>query len=221
VDPLAPPREAVLLHNYPSEWERIFSELKLHESDPVLLYAEQTLLPFFWSSPKFQESLTLPQHEILEHAARLGVTNGYTVPIHPPWALGAMSASCSVVPDDEPIDPRVYYHIPLLAMYLYEAACRAQGLPLQADQRVLLSMRERQCLELVAEGKSDWAIGQILGIGESTAHTHIERAKRRLGVATRQQAVVRALISRQISFGDVVRADVQDRTARRQPRRMP
>jgi DNA-binding CsgD family transcriptional regulator len=214
VDPLAPPREAILLHNYPNE-------LKLHESDPVLLHAEQTLLPFFWDAPKFREGLTVPQKEILEHAARLGLAGGYTVPIHPPWALGAMSASCSVVPDAGTIDARVYFDIPLLAMYLYEAACRAQGLPLQADQRVLLSMRERQCLELVAEGKSDWAIGQILGIGESTAHTHIERAKRRLGVATRQQAVVRALVSRQISFGDVVRAEAQERTARRQPRRLP
>lgn len=221
VDPLAPPREAILLHNYPSEWERVFSELKLHESDPVLLQAEQTLLPFHWDTPKFREGLTVPQKEILEHAARLGLAGGYTVPIHPPWALGAMSASCSVVPDVGAIDARIYSDIPLLAMYLYEAACRAQGLPLQADQRVLLSVRERQCLELVAEGKSDWAIGQILGIGESTAHTHIERAKRRLGVATRQQAVVRALVSRQISFGDVVRAEAQDRTARRQPRRLP
>jgi DNA-binding CsgD family transcriptional regulator len=221
VDPLAPPREAVLLHNYPGDWERVFSELKLHENDPVLLHAEQTLLPFFWDSPKFRESLTVPQKEILEHAARLGIAGGYTVPIHPPWALGAMSASCSVVPDSAPIDARVYFNIPMLAMYLYEAACRAQGLPLQADQRVLLSVRERQCLELVAEGKSDWAIGQILGIGESTAHTHIERAKRRLGVATRQQAVVRALVSRQISFCDVVRAEGQERAGRRQSRRLP
>lgn len=219
-DPLAPPREAVLVHNYPSEWERVFSELKLHESDPVLLHAEQTLLPFFWDSPAFRECLTLPQKEILDHAARMGLSGGYTVPIHPPWALGAMSASCSLVPDGNAIDARVYFDVPLLAMYLYETACRAQGLPLQPDQRVLLSVRERQCLELVAEGKSDWAIGQILGIGESTAHTHIERAKRRLGVATRQQAVVRALVSRQISFGDVVRAEVQERTTRRQPRRM-
>lgn len=221
VDPLRPPRHAVLLHNYPRDWERVFSELKLHEIDPVLMHAEQTLLPFFWDAPKFRDGLTAPQQEILTEAARLGLGHGYTVPIHPPWGSGALSASCSVVPDSDSIDAHSYFDVPLMAMYLYEAASRAQGLPPQVDRRDHpLSLRERQCLELVAEGKSDRAIGQILGIGETTAHTHVERAKRRLGVATRSQAVVQALVSRQIAFGDVVHAEGTERSFRRRSRRL-
>jgi DNA-binding CsgD family transcriptional regulator len=68
------------------------------------------------------------------------------------------------------------------------------------------SERERQCLELAAQGKDDWSIGSLLRISERTAHNHIERAKRRLGVCTRVQVIVAALNDGQISFGDVIKA---------------
>lgn len=55
---------------------------------------------------------------------------------------------------------------------------------------VKLTPREKQVLELVAQGKDDWAIGQLLSISESTAHWHIERIKKRFGVHTRTQAVL-------------------------------
>lgn len=54
-----------------------------------------------------------------------------------------------------------------------------------------LSPRERDCLVFVAQGKSDWEIGMILGVSKTTAHTHIENAKRKLDCRTRAQAVVR------------------------------
>ena len=73
-----------------------------------------------------------------------------------------------------------------------------------------LTRRERQCLELAAQGKSDWVAGRILGISERTVHNHIEHAKRRLGVATRVQAIVHALVSRQIAFGDVIRSTADE-----------
>jgi hypothetical protein len=41
-------------------------------------------------------------------------------------------------------------------------------------------------------------------------HNHIEHAKRRLSVATRVQAIVHALVSRQIAFGDVIRSTADD-----------
>jgi DNA-binding CsgD family transcriptional regulator len=66
-----------------------------------------------------------------------------------------------------------------------------------------LSPRERECLILAGQGKSDWVIGQILGISARNAHNTLERAKKRLGVAGRIQAVVVALRERQISFDDL------------------
>lgn len=207
VNPLRPPRWAIMMHNYPPHWVRAFSERKLHKIDPVLLHAEQTFLPFFWDAPEFRARLTVTQREILAEAASMDIDCGYTIPIHMPWVLGAPRASCSVVPDSRSIEARSYFAVQLMTTYLYDAASRKHRMLSTVGPQKVLSLRERQCLELVAQGKSNWAIGKILRISEHTVHRHIESAKQRLGVATRLQAVIGAAQGRQISIGDAIRSN--------------
>ncbi|MEL6287369.1 MAG: helix-turn-helix domain-containing protein [Pseudomonadota bacterium] len=56
-----------------------------------------------------------------------------------------------------------------------------------------LTPREIDCVQWAAAGKSDWEIGAILNISRKTANYHIENAKRRLGVASRIQAILDAV----------------------------
>lgn len=56
-----------------------------------------------------------------------------------------------------------------------------------------LTARETEVLSWIASGKSDWQVGQILAISAKTVNFHVENAKRKFGVATRMQAVVRAM----------------------------
>lgn len=53
--------------------------------------------------------------------------------------------------------------------------------------------REIEVLTWIASGKSDWQIGQILNISDKTVNFHVENMKRKCGVATRIQVVVRAV----------------------------
>ena len=221
VDLLRPPRGAVVLHNYPAEWVRAFSELDFYYVDPVFHYANRSLTPFFWDSEEFRAELTAPQLEIMEEARRFGIEHGYTVPIHAPRPMSAFRASCSVVPDSTAIARESYLAVQLMSCYMYSALSReaeAEAKPVHCASRAL-TRRERQCLELAAQGKSDWVAGRILGISERTVHNHIEHAKRRLGVATRVQAIVHALVSRQIAFGDVIRSTADEDDEARQARR--
>lgn len=57
----------------------------------------------------------------------------------------------------------------------------------------LLSEREIQCLQLIAAGKTSWAIAGVLGISQHTVNAHIRNIVRKLGVATRPQAVAEAM----------------------------
>ena len=68
---------------------------------------------------------------------------------------------------------------------------------------VVLPPRERECLTLAGCGKSDWVIGEVLGVSWRTAHNAIERAKKRYGVSHRVQAVVRAVFDGQIMVDDL------------------
>ena len=216
VDLLRPPRGAVVLHNYPAQWVRAFSELDFYYVDPVFHYANRSLTPFFWDAEEFRAELTAPQLEIMEEARRFGIEHGYTVPIHAPRSLGTFRASCSAVPDATPVAAESYLAVQLMACYMYSAlSAEAEQKPGNSAPRGL-TRRERQCLELAAQGKSDWVAGRILGISERTVHNHIEHAKRRLGVATRVQAIVHALVSRQIAFGDVIRSTADEDNESRQ-----
>lgn len=203
VDPLHPPPHAIMMHNYPAVWARHFSEARLYEIDPVLLRAQRDPVPFFWDAVFRAEPITKAQKGVLAEAAGLGLAHGYTAALHLSWLPGIVRASCSVIPDNNRIDPGNYPLVDALAMYLYAFLCRTQApwcMALPSD----LTRRERQCLTLAALGKSDWEIGHILKLSETTAHTHIEQGKRRYGVPTRMQAVILALMSGAITFGDVI-----------------
>ena len=199
VDPLRPPEGAVVTHDYPPEWVALYSERRLHRIDPVFRHADRSARPFFWNDPAFRATLDATEVALMDEAAAAGIADGYTIPLHAPAAL---PASCTLLPDSRCIDRASYHVVHLMASYLHEALARASPRPVSA-----LSRRERECLELAAQGKSDWVIGQILGISGRTAHNHLEFAKRRLGVASRTQAVVVALFAHLISFGDVLRVD--------------
>lgn len=56
-----------------------------------------------------------------------------------------------------------------------------------------LTLREIEVVELLAQGKSNKGIGQVLGIAEETVKTHLKRLYEKLGAADRAQAVAIAL----------------------------
>jgi DNA-binding CsgD family transcriptional regulator len=207
VDPLKPPKRAVMLHTYPHEWAKIFSELAFYDVDPVFLHASRSLVPFLWDTKAFHAELSPPQQEIFQEARRYGLTRGYTVPIHSVKEPREFQASCSVVPDSERIEPSAYSAVQLMTFFMYDVASKDAEAKEPPTLSKPLSRRERQCLELAAQGKSDWASAKILGLSERTVHNHVESAKRRFKVATRVQAVVHALAVRQIELGDVVRCE--------------
>jgi DNA-binding CsgD family transcriptional regulator len=63
---------------------------------------------------------------------------------------------------------------------------------------IRLTVRERDALALVAEGKTDWEISRILGVSEATARFHVDNARAKLGAVNRAQAVAKLLHQRLI-----------------------
>lgn len=210
VDPGSPPSGAIMLHNYPTSWVTAYSERRLHEIDPVMVHAERALVPFCWEAPDFRAQLSPPQSRMLSEARSIGLFRGYTIPMHG-RRTASRGASCSVIADSTTISAYNYFAVQLICAFLYERLLEQVLPPPDRRPNASLTARERHCLELVARGKSDWAIGRILCISEHTAHRHVESAKRRLGVTTRSQAVVRASQLGEISIGDVTCADSASR----------
>lgn len=82
------------------------------------------------------------------------------------------------------------------AVHLEQLAASARSLlgeNREVFEPVTLSPRQIDCVALVAQGKSDWEISQILGLGRDTVHEYVEGARRRYDVRRRTQLVLRAV----------------------------
>ena len=123
---------------------------------------------------------------------------GIVVPIHGP--RGQIHV---VIMNGDKVEkaPDTLPALRLAAMYYAEVGIELHEANEHIACQNALSVRQIDCLNWAAEGKSDWEIGEILGISENTVHRHIENAKKLLGVSTRMQSVVHCLRSRTIIPG--------------------
>ena len=90
-----------------------------------------------------------------------------------------------------------------MGLYAHEAA-RLLLLAVHPSPAPRLTPRERECFELLGRGKEDWTISQLLGIRPDSVKKTIHRGRDRYGVASRTQALVRAILYRQINIGDLL-----------------
>ncbi|MDX2275627.1 MAG: LuxR family transcriptional regulator [Hyphomonadaceae bacterium] len=198
VDPLNPPADAVMMVDYPLAWLERFSAKKYAKRDPVYWAARRQTLPFQWSDQRFRKGLAEDQLRILSEAADVGLRDGITIPIHAPDAL---PASCSLVIGPDGVDPLNAQKAHWYGVYAHECARRLRLVELPPKPE--LSPRERQCVQLLGQGKDDGDMAIILGLSEHTVHNVVRRAMHKYGVASRVQAFVRALKDGQIRLEDV------------------
>jgi LuxR family quorum-sensing system transcriptional regulator CciR len=192
------------LTDYPESWVERLATNGFMADDPVLVACERSVAPFAWTNLGTIIKLTPRQRAYMAHARGAGLGEGYTVPIHVP---GEASGLCSfVMQDGSPLPAESLPAAQYLACFAFEAARRLKRAEQQSEaaNAPKLTQRQLDCLVLVARGKSNWVAGQLLGLSEQTVHKYVEAAKRRYGVSTRTELVVRALYDGQLSFGDVL-----------------
>jgi len=205
VDLSSAPEDSITITSYHPAWVEKLIERRYFADDPILSASSRTAVGFLWSDVGKMIDLTDRQKEILEMARRYGLAEGFTVPVHVP---GEYQGTCNFGARSlDKLAPDALPRAQLVGAFAFEAARRI----VRARRRVgrrgdipALTARQLDCVTLVAIGKTDWEIGRILGISESTAHEHIEAARKRYGVAKRTQLVIRALFDGQISFSDVL-----------------
>lgn len=178
---------------WPSEWTLRYISRNYVMRDPVVVEVFRTLYPFTWSELDARPALTATGRRIIAEAAEFGLRQGFTVPLHDmdgQTAIVSMAGRACALDD-----PRAGAELHLLSIYTHARLRELHTAPAPLDRpsRARLTPREQECLYWVAEGKSDWEIGEILSLSEHTVHSYIESAKRKFDVTTRIQAVVRAL----------------------------
>lgn len=152
---------------------------------PLTLHARQTDKPFLISWLREERGTSaddwwksLPPH------LRNGSGDGVVVPVHDAGRLAWFVGLFGRAPD---LSQRAMLTLGAAAHAAYD---RFRELLDAKHDTSPLSPRESECLGWVAQGKTDQETAKILGISPRTVRFHIDNAKKKLGVATRIQAVI-------------------------------
>lgn len=196
-------QSVVWIENYPRSWAEVFIHTGLYASDPINLASHRTAVGFSWSDVPRLLKLNNHHRKVLDTARREGMGDGFTVPANIP---GEISASCSfAVRAGRDMPGDVAMMAQMVGSFAFEAArklvVRAHD---GADGPTHLTPRQLECLSLVAKGKSDWEIGQILGLKESTVRDYVEDARERYNVKRRVQLVLRAVHDGHLTLSDAI-----------------
>jgi LuxR family quorum sensing-dependent transcriptional regulator len=181
-------REHIFYRETPKGWDQVYSARGFAQTNFVTHTARRTARPFVWSEagPSRDDSPVAKANEEMWNVLyAFGLKDGLAVPSHTSASVGVMSLATY---DGAEVPSERRKAIILSSHYVHERLRELEAPPFKPVQ---LTPRERDCLAFAAEGKSDWDIGQILGIAQSTVHAHVENAKRKMRVKTRMQAVAK------------------------------
>ncbi|HJV97104.1 MAG TPA: LuxR family transcriptional regulator [Albitalea sp.] len=181
-----------VLSGYPSSWRQLYERENYVASDPTVAHCLSSNLPLVWSEQYF---LTKGAAALMEDARQYGLRSGVTMPVHSSnLQTGLLSLAREACADPLDDDMELIAQSQLFATFLHEGAHKL----LQRKERLhqtacRLTPREKECLTWAAAGKSSWEISKIVALSERTVNFHIGNIIQKLDVASRSQAVAKAL----------------------------
>lgn len=178
----------VMMNTFPTEWGRRYLSRGYAFHDPTIRRLGRTTAPFSWCDARDDvpdEPLT---RRIMDEAADFRLSDGLTVPL---LTLDGETAGFSVSGERLGLEPMDWGVLQLVATYAFGHLLLLAGQGLAAPVR--LAPREREALQWAAEGKTDWEIGEVMGISTHGVDFHLRSARSKLGTANRTQAVAIAL----------------------------
>lgn len=137
--------------------------------------------------------------ELVSLCLDFGMSEGYTHGARPTLADKKGSMFCFSGPSLE-CNRRSDAILELVIPHLHQALSHLLNRRQPNANNVVISVREKEVLNWLQQGKSSWDISVILGISESTVNFHVYKIMQKLGVTNRPQAVAVAAHSGLIDF---------------------
>lgn len=173
--------------DWPEDVQRVYAETNMFERDPLVFAAKRRITPFTWKEVYEDDHLTPEMRQVYQFAYDLGWFDGLCVPIHGP---GGYQGLVSLLARQRlALTARERALLEIMCRGIHDRCRATVGFGMSETAPPKLTPRETQCMKWVAAGKTNWEIGQLLGISASTAHFHIESAKKKLNKSTRTEAV--------------------------------
>jgi LuxR family quorum sensing-dependent transcriptional regulator len=176
-------------NDWPDSWLTLYTERNFFDHDPFVMEARRSIVPYQWTRLEPARSWSKQAQEIYDTAREYGWKEVVGVPIHGPFGyqgMVTMATKQSVL-----LSAYDLAAIESISRAIHDRCRKEIGFGSNPEDVPKFSAREIECMQWVAAGKTDWEIAQLLGISSSTVHFHIERAKKKLNLSSRTEAVAR------------------------------
>jgi DNA-binding CsgD family transcriptional regulator len=182
-----------MIGNIPADWADAARDPGDVARDPVMRRLRGGSLPFVYDQSTYTRE---GAGDLWEQQAPYGYKTGVAFAMHLPGGRHFMLGMdrSRALPSGEAQANRLLADVCMLAVHAHETALRVllseapPGRPVQK-----LTQREIEVLSWTKEGKSAWAVGQILNMSEATVQTHLRNVRQKMGVSSKHQAILRAI----------------------------
>jgi DNA-binding CsgD family transcriptional regulator len=191
--PIGAPDErapTVRADGYPEGLVARYLTERLFRDNPLLRQAQISAEPVYWDKIATDRSLTPRERGFVAELRGHGLGAGVGIPVYGP---SGRVGHCGLGfrPGVRRLAPGVLRDYQWICQLGHLRYCDL--LQARLGPPPVLSEREREVLGLVARGKSNTTIGEILGISSHTVDAHLRRIYKKLGVFDRISAAVRGI----------------------------
>lgn len=177
--------------NYPDSWKQHYTQMGFDRFDPTLHKAGRSIAPVDWRRLSQDDNY----HRVFRDAADFGISEvGLTIPVRGPFGdIGMLSVTrnCKLTEWDL-LTKGIMSELQSVAVHIHDTVMRSDSLS-KVLRQPNLSRREREVLQWIAAGKSQYDIGDILSISHRTVEVHLRSGREKLYALTTAQAVARAI----------------------------
>lgn len=185
-----------LLNGWPLAWAEHYLRENYYKDDPVAARCRRSFDPFEWSQVSYDTESQPRAAEVMRAGREYGLNDGFVVPIV--RGVGTM-AGVTMAGRQPDFEPRAKRAMHLIGLYAHAKVVALPGRKEDQPAKGDLTEGEREVLTWTAAGKSSWEISVILNLSEAGVVWRLKRAMSKLGASNKTQAVVNAILAKQIS----------------------
>lgn len=178
--------------NTPAAFADVSADVNVSKRNPVIQRLKSSSLPFTYDQAFYVRN-GVP--EMWERQASFGYANGIAVALHlqdhKHFLLGMDRKEVLPANDEQMVS--LLASMQLFAVHAQDAALRLLGVQSVPGEVPALTARELEVLRWTREGKSAWAVGQILSVSHDTVNFHLRNIFRKFGATSKHQAVLQAI----------------------------
>jgi LuxR family transcriptional regulator, quorum-sensing system regulator BjaR1 len=186
-----------LLNGWPAAWAERYQREHYYKDDPIAAQCRRAVDPFEWSQVKYDADRHPRAVEVMNAGREHGLHEGFVIPID--RNTGTMSG-VTMAGEHPDFEPRAKRAMHFIGLYAHQKAISLLGRDNGTQQKIDLTEGEREVLTWTAVGKSSWEISVILNMSEAGVTWRLKQAMTKLNASNKTQAVVNAMLAKQISI---------------------